>query len=167
MKCLTGSKLFFPLSDQLHVSQWATQEVGSWRLSLTPKHKPRGLVQRAAYCHASLCSRGGQGWHPPRVGLRGPVLTGCGVQWDETALLSWTAGQNAGLTTWERLRTGQAGQAESHPWEFGVEAEMGPIQGTKVHGTDKHLVFDTSLHLDLCILLSCFTFDHCYKMWAF
>lgn len=74
------------------------------------------------------------------------------------------ARQNTGLTTWEMLRTGQTGQAKSHPWEFGVEAEMGPIPGTEVHGVEKHLVFDKSLHLDLCILLSFFIFDHCYKM---
>lgn len=74
------------------------------------------------------------------------------------------AGQNAGLTTWEMLRTGPAGQAESHPWEFGVEVTVGPIPGTEVHGIDKHRVFDTFLHLDLCIFLLCFTFDHRYKM---
>lgn len=127
MNCLTGSKLFFPLSDQLHVSQWVTQEVGSWRLSLTPKHKPRGLVQRAAYCHASLCSRGGQGWHLPHVSFArarldkvwGTVRQDCSAE----------------LNGWTELRADHLGDAEDWPGRSGWEPSLG-IWGGGGNGTN-------------------------------
>ena len=149
MKCLTGSKSFFPLSDQLHASQWATREVGSWQLS---KQEPRGL--EGSLLPRPCVRREGRAGIGHILGLRRAILTGCGVQQEETALMNrldraqgWPPGRRWGHT--------RQSQAKCHPWEFGVEADMGPIRGAKeVYGMDEHLVFDKSPRLDLCILVS-------------
>lgn len=95
-------KVIFPLSDQLHASQWATREVGSWRLS---KQEPRGL--EGNLLPRPLCAKGGQGWHRPHPGLaKGHLDRVWGTAGRSSS--AELAGQNVGLTTWETLRTYQA-----------------------------------------------------------